>query len=166
MKKFFVCLLILIISIGSVATVGASDRETSPEIFAELERGYDHLVLSREDGVWIQRGFIERVSGYDVPFVEYPDVYGGLNVPFRLLAESIGWTVIWDPDQRSVVARLDADPREISLAVSDQPYPMIVADRLMLPLDIVIDLLSWDHGRIEVISISDKSIVLRISTLG
>ncbi len=177
--RLFVVSLLLIFLIG-VPSVFASENATIPvpgEIVLQFEelKG-DHLVLDLKHGIWLSRGReITKVSGYEVPFVVCEE--SEHLVPFRLLAELMGWTVFWDQNKNTVYAQViefsDMGNSMLAGRFIEFDYPssqrfrrVIVEDRVMVPLSLISDFLRWNHGYFETIFIANERLVIKISTLG
>ncbi len=171
MRSLIVSLLLLVILLSGGSVFASEIPEEISFQFSELEKG-DYLILDAEHGIWLRQGEIRKVSGY-VPFVRCEN--GEYLVPFRLLAELVGWKVFWNQNTvyAQVVEYTDMGNSSIMGRFIDFEYPssqefrrVLVEGRVMVPAHLLSGFLRWNHGFFDVISVVEsKRMIIMISTL-
>lgn len=169
--------------------------EKAKALLAAQPSGRDYLLLSGS-GIWLSRGSISRLRGYNVGLISQvtpgPRENGADDqfldfVPVRAVAEALGYDVIWDQKLRQVTLI----SRAINLAYAKviffhmmEPFgfvqgqrtpftvpnigvqPFIEGNRAMIPLSFVLNHLWWDHGQVSLRQQGPGYVLLELSTLG
>lgn len=97
---------------GGDGTAATAPKEVL-EAFDAQPGGWDYILLSRADGIWLHRSWVRHVGNYPSAFLwegevdltlanSSPELYNIGLVPLRALAEFMGYQVDWESDSRTI----------------------------------------------------------------